>query len=342
MLSLSHFKYTLMLLPFISTATYAASCSLSGGDFYVGTSRSVSVTGPEHASPMGKVLGDASEETIRPDVIRCDVPMSGSAGRYSTGQISSLFKKVDGVYAYFDGVRADVFETGVPGVGFSLSATDINAAYINWTQNELNVWADDSWGGALGLKGRYVFVITDALNPGVYNIPQFDAGIYRVYSKQYGLVGAFPMKIPSGKITVSTTTCTLSGGDNESIDFGQIASHGGEQVQKSISRQVICPNDQVKVYFTLSDRSFSGNYGDYLMNKLGDDYAKGVGVQVKFNGNVVPLGPESWSPNNMNQQYLGMGLSQILNLVARPYFIPGEKVIPGKLDATAVLTMSYQ
>ncbi|HGY1008337.1 TPA: fimbrial protein [Aeromonas salmonicida] len=310
------------------------------GEIKLGNGRSLSLDVPIHSINIGQALGDANQVMSYPSAIDCKSDINKRM-RYSEGKVSGYQKNK--ITADFDGVKAAVFDTGVDGIGFSVAVTDGNRSWVFWNEFPQKMW-EDTYNGTLSVKGRYIYVLTKPLKTGVYNVPQLNVGTYDIYADSLGKVGAIPIVIPSGFIKVTAQTCTLLGPEQDNVDFGTL-SYKDIKDNKSdarLTRSVTCPvGTEISVNFTLSDKNFIDNRGSYLKNKAGNGFAKGVGVEVSLDGTPIKLGPISSNAGGENQQYLGMGTQQF-TLNAKPVVIPSEKATPGKLDATAVLTMSYQ
>ncbi|WP_429179138.1 fimbrial protein [Aeromonas salmonicida] len=338
--------FTLFCLMKHPSAVSAGQCwidsSISGveGGIKLGGGRNLSLNVPVNSINVGQSLGDAKESIYFPLIIDCDKDINDKT-RYFEGKVTGYTR--NSISADFDGVPAAVFDTGVEGIGFSVSIKTPDKGWSFWNENPVRFW-EDKYMHAMSLEGRYIYVLTKPLKSGLYNIPELNIGTADLYADGVGKMIAASILIPAGQIRVNAQTCTLSGQEKDNVDFGILSYEDikNGKSDRSVMRAVTCPaDDKISVHFTLSDKVFTDNRGDYIKNKVGNGFAKGVGVEMLFNDRAVKLGPISSESGVENQQYLGVG-SQSLTLKARPIIIPGEKVTEGKLDATAVLTMSYQ
>ncbi|AZD74462.1 fimbrial protein [Pseudomonas chlororaphis] len=100
-----------------------------------------------------------------------------------------------------------------------------------------------------------------------------------------------------------------------------------------------CP-ENIRLYATLTDGSAPGNTSDQLSLAPGST-ASGVGLRILRDGTPLAFGPDSSTPGNTNQWFVGMSSGSVQIPLTAQYISTGT-VTPGTVKGVATFTMSYQ
>ncbi len=128
----------------------------------------------------------------------------------------------------------------------------------------------------------------------------------------------------------------------------KLTSIGSTGAPRSFLISLLCkggiPGSLTNAYVTLTDVANPGNIGNALtLSKT--SVAKGVGVQIRKDDQILGFGPDSNAAGNRNQWFAGAvayGQARLdIPLTAR-YVKTGENVTIGSANAAATFTISYQ
>ncbi|OOE61634.1 fimbrial protein [Salinivibrio kushneri] len=275
----------------------------------------------------------------------------------------SLGKKVPNVY-YSEGDRVfDVFDTGVPGIGYAVGIRDYNAGLdkeIPLQPHTIQTYpyrgSSGDWVNTIGYRVRLIFVATkDSLKSGKYVIPsQFIANFWARSNLESGENTPPDAKLLflSTTLTIEAQGCEYTSPEHQVVKMPAINrnfnNHQSDRYERNFSISLMCdPN--VSVYATMTDV----NNPDYVGNILKpspSSVAKGVGLQLfKYNDKTpINFGPDSPHKGNINQWYVGGGSntperSYTIPFKARYIKLPNESdITPGEFQAEASITFSYQ
>ncbi|MGE7959001.1 fimbrial protein [Pseudomonas sp. NPDC089530] len=145
-------------------------------------------------------------------------------------------------------------------------------------------------------------------------------------------------------------TCTLLT-PNTTVDLGKptiqnIDNEGGQM--RALNLKLQCEGGEqqssTRMFITFTDAQNPANTSDTLSLSAGSS-AEGIGVQIRHGdtGKAIMYGPDSSAPNTLNQWQVGEfgNISVTIPLKAN-YIKTGPKIIPGKANASATFTLSYQ
>ena len=117
-------------------------------------------------------------------------------------------------------------------------------------------------------------------------------------------------------------------------------SNGYTAGSTPFSISVNCPGPTL-LAITFTDNNNITQTGNILTPGAGST-AKGLGLQLKYNGNIISFGPDSAEPGTTNQIVLNSNLTGVQSFPFTASYIRTGTVTPGSLTATATFTLSYQ
>lgn len=259
--------------------------------------------------------------------------------------------KLSGMTATIDGQIYNVYESGVPGVGFVVGVKDTNAvSYIPLYGSQVQTFpaaGTPSTASILGWVARVTFVKTrDHLQSGTYAIPTQNI-VTLTAQDLFGDTAISYIQLTAGTLNVSASGCTVNSSDNLSVNMGSFRqdsfpSTGSTAGNQSVQVQLLCDAD-VTVKAVLTDQSNQTNVSN-IISLTSDSTAQGVGVQFLYNGNAVSLGPDDSSTGATNQ-FLVKTSTSANEMISIPFdvkYIRTGEVTAGSANVIASITFSYQ
>lgn len=303
--------------------------------------------GPADAVLPGVIIGSTWSATASvQQVFWCGVLLA--ACRKGTLQPGSNALS-SGITVTVDGVNYNVFETGIPGVGYILGLKDYNGTtYVplqtgitqTYPANGTSGYATD-----LGWSAKLTFIKTGiALKSGVYQTSTLHAAILTAQN-DYGSNTAEVIINPT-TITVTASGCT-AGSQSASVDLGSVDIHtlravGRTSPSGTFTISLTC-DAQVSVNAVMADQTTPSNTTS-TVTLTGDSTASGVGVQFFYNGTgPLLMGPDSSADGTLNQFFIQTTTSaQTLSLPFQARYIRTGELKSGTANALASVTFSYQ
>lgn len=244
-----------------------------------------------------------------------------------------------------------VYPSGVDGFGYVLQWGSHTSDWLDLTYPSAEIaWPTDGW-GTYGYA-QVLFVITKRLKPGTYTIPAQTLYTQHLY---YG-EGTTPittqpgtMSLASTTITIRGSSCTMTTPSTQTVALPTIsrtalASTGATAAKGAGFHIGLNCDAGVALHVTMTDASTPTNTGDTLSLAPGST-AKGVGVQLFYNGSStpVPYGPDSPVKGNTNQWQVGSSPSAAsYDIPLMAGYVSTGTVTPGSVQAKATFTFSYQ
>ncbi|WP_159880612.1 fimbrial protein [Aquitalea denitrificans] len=140
-------------------------------------------------------------------------------------------------------------------------------------------------------------------------------------------------------------TCSLQSSSITNINLPKITSNALPGINSRagstpFSLTISCPSN-ISLNITFTDNNKIGQTTN-ILTPAATSTAKGVGIQLQYNGNIISFGPDSADPGTTNQILLNSNLigTQTFPFVAS--YIRTGTVTPGSLTSTATFTLSYQ
>ncbi|NUU66245.1 fimbrial protein [Enterobacteriaceae bacterium BIT-l23] len=256
-----------------------------------------------------------------------------------------------GMTMEMDGVSYQVYETGVPGIGFVIGLRDPGAA--SWiplqTQTTQTYPVAGTSGAAtdIGWSAQVTYVKTgESLASGVYTLPAIQAAVLNAYSDWGEVAPNAYVIIDSTTVTVTARGCIVNT-PNASVDLGNVDirtlnSVGAMSERKGFSVSLSC-DENISLYATVSDANNPLNNSD-AVSLTPDSTAQYVGVAFFYNGEgPLQLGRDDSSPGATGQFFI-QSVSEAATLTLPfqvSYYRKGE-IVPGTANALASITFSYQ
>ncbi len=291
----------------------------------------------------GQVMGDPNGYAFGlPHALRCTY--SGLViGYYTEMSLARDFVSANLTVNHF-GLRIPVYRTGVLGVGVGLVAQDEGDWMPVGTGTTIlrgPIYPPyPSW----GMRGRLFFFVTGPIVGGAL-MPRTLASL-KLYTDHnphlinLGMAVVNPPRPPT--CSVFTPTVTLGLGTVTSREFGGVGSGAGTA---DTTIELLCAGGtgaQAQVWVTLTDQTQPGNLSNQL-SLTTTSTARGVALQLLFNGTPISYGADANTVGNFNQWLAGStdnGTFRI-PLTAR-YIQTATTITPGTANGIATFTLSYQ
>ncbi|RMC93793.1 fimbrial protein [Aquitalea palustris] len=252
-----------------------------------------------------------------------------------------------------------VFSTNVPGIGYAAGF----AVSAPASCSRATVWVDGSNTGDGNIRNRLI-----CSSSGVQT--KLSGTFYLAFYKTASTIGSGTVQLnntvnailrlggtwlpyltlpgetslQANGFSLAATSCALSGISSSSINLPVISNSalptvGSLAGNTSFALTINCPAT-TRLYLTFTDNNNSGQTSDILSLGSGST-AKGVGLQLSYQGSTIRFGPDSAIAGNTNQLLLA-NLAGPRNFPFSVSYIRTGTVSPGSLSATATFTLSYQ
>lgn len=330
----------------------AHACSLANSSGTLRPSVPATLTSARDTKQPGTLIGPGAIDDQQ-GLYLYNCSSTGRVGKVGVKAMGTLVPNV----TYDSGGKSfPVYETGVPGIGFSLMAvplSDNSVVGADWkaVRPEETLVSNRESQITFFYIVRYqaALVFTGSLATGTYTIPQRRVGITTAYAPNGAVAFSGTTYLSAMTIKVTASGCTLTSGAQTNVKLPQLVGNKLKAVgavsdeSAPVTLRVNCQG-AVKVYTTLTDAANPANEGTILSAHPGST-SRGVGLQIYKQGSETPLnfGPDSAVKGNTNQWLAGQVTDGSLSipLVAR-YVKTAQTFTPGSLDASATFTFSYQ
>ncbi|RDK95824.1 type 1 fimbria pilin [Enterobacillus tribolii] len=305
--------------------------------------------GPADPAPVGEQLGNGwSGEKEERIIFEC--PRQEYCITYA--EIRPVKAALPGI-KYTDGYNQyDVYESGVPGIGYVLGIRDPNAnRFIPGNAPVTQTFPADGTNQSapnIGYRGRIIFVISGShLQTGTFTIPA--QTVAYLHARGKGVDDQSLLSISAVTIKIAARGCEISSSKSFAIDLGDAPMNafpaiGSRYGGKDLEIQLKCDTG-TRLHAVMTDQSQPGNTSN-ILTLTPDSGASGVGIQFFYDNQGTPLsfGPDLSSTGVLNQWFIKEairdGESIRVPLTAR-YVRTGE-VTPGSANGRASITFSYQ
>ena len=302
-------------------------------------------TGPADSVVPGNIIGSTWSATASvQQVFWCGLIFTCSKGTLEpSGSAISA-----GITVNVDGVNYNVFETGVPGIGYIIGLKDFNGT--TWVPLQTGITqsypADGTSGLAydLGWSAKVTFIKTGtALKSGVYQTSTINAAILTAYNNETKtaqvIINPTTITVTASGCTVDTKSANVNLG---TIDVRTLPNIGSVSPSGTFNVGLTC-DEQVSVNAVMTDQTTPSNTTS-VVSLTGDSTASGVGVQFFYNGSgPLLMGPDSSASGTTNQFFIQTTTAaQTLLLPFQAQYIRTGALTPGRANALASITFSYQ
>ncbi|MDR8729163.1 type 1 fimbrial protein [Burkholderia pseudomultivorans] len=267
------------------------------------------------------------------------------------GRFESLGTVVPGIRYVSNGQVSDVWESGVPGIGYALVMRSEFGPEIGVKEGGIDVIYDKEpvRSSSTSIAVVVALVATGRLASGTYTIPARQVGKYTITDGS-GTAKSASIPMASARVTVNAQGCKVISGDGNNVmlpkaityDFKEVGATSA--VSSSFAVGLKC-DTTLAVHATLTDASDRANTSNVLSLAPGST-ATGFGLQIFRDKSTTPLafGPESSTKGNLNQWLVGTANAYDTMLIPFTvrYVKTNETVGPGSVNARALITFSYQ
>lgn len=150
----------------------------------------------------------------------------------------------------------------------------------------------------------------------------------------------------TSSVTIITNkSCTLLSSTTANVNLPSIYNYqlpkiGSTSEGIPFNISINCPGP-TKLALTFTDNNNIGQTGSVLTPTT-TSTAQGIGVQMKYNNQVISFGNDSANPGTINQIILNNNLTGTQTFPFTASYIRTGTVTPGKLSAQTTFTLSYQ
>ncbi|WP_165494124.1 fimbrial protein [Aquitalea sp. USM4] len=153
------------------------------------------------------------------------------------------------------------------------------------------------------------------------------------------------MAINFNPFNLTVNTCSLLSGSITNINLPQIARSSLPNTNSIAGSTpfrltITCPSN-INLNITFTDNNNIGQTTN-ILTPATTSTAKGVGIQLQYNGKIISFGPDLAEPGTTNQIVLNSNLAGVQSFPFSASYIRTGTVTPGSLSSTATFTLSYQ
>lgn len=259
---------------------------------------------------------------------------------------------VRGIHYVSNGLISDVWETGVPGIGYAMIVRSIFGPEAGVKEGGIDV----SYGSMASPQSsltpitvKVVLVATGRLSTGSYRVPALNVGRYTIVDGS-GTVLSASIPMASVPVTVTAQGCKVTSGEGQNVNLPRVITYDFKEVgatsavSSSFAVGLKC-DTTLAVHATLTDASDRSNTSNVLSLSPGST-ATGFGLQIFRENSMTPIayGPESSTKGNPNQWFVGTAnaYNPLLIPFTVKYVRTAPEVGPGSVNARALITFSYQ
>lgn len=294
-----------------------------------------------------KVLNSPASVTLNPYVpvgtVLSTATFTGNSGSF-TITCTTAFSEF--TYQGVGTATNNVYPTNIPGLGIELS--NASGTTGNWPVTE-TIAAAKTYTATASVPTNFSLVKTGPITANG-TIP-INVGNF-VLPQEGNFVGfqinlASPMQINFTKPSCSVTSPSTIAVSLGAFPVAHFTAIGAKSSPMPFTIQVTCvdgptgSNTQMSVTLTDASGSDVGNTSNTLALSS-TSTAKGIGIQITYNGTVESYGPDSDANGNTNQFLLGNGTNGVYNYPFYAYMIRTGTVTAGSVISTATFTMNYQ
>ena len=150
----------------------------------------------------------------------------------------------------------------------------------------------------------------------------------------------------TSSVTINTNnSCTLLSSTNTNVNLPliyrtQLLQIGSTSAGVPFNISINCPGP-TKLAITFTDNNNIGQTGS-ILTPTTTSTAKGIGIQLKYNNQVISFGNDSANPGTINQIILNNNLTGTQTFPFAASYIRTGTITPGNLSAQTTFTLSYQ
>ncbi|WP_261525567.1 fimbrial protein [Burkholderia multivorans] len=310
----------------------------------------ITVTGPADAIRHGTLIAPGAtarvagwryffpEPTPYPDCMKLK------------GRFESLGTLVPGIQYVSNGLVSDVWETGIPGIGYAMVVASDFGPEAGVKEGGVDViWGRDGGSFDTGIKVTVALVATGRLTSGIHLVPARDVGRYTITDAS-GTAKSVIIPMGAARVTVASQGCKVVSGDGQTVTLPRVVTYDFKEVGatsaafSSFAIGLKC-DATLAVHATLTDANDRSNMSNVLSLGPGST-ASGFGLQIFREKSATPIafGPESSTKGNPNQWHVGTANAYDTLLI--PFTVKYVKTDPkvggGTVHARALITFSYQ
>lgn len=250
-----------------------------------------------------------------------------------------------------------IYDSGIPGIGYSIGMELTSPC-------SLIVWSLATSPTSCDTKLMTTPSTTPTLFQGRYRVqlykiaPISNGNNIKITTKNNARVSYF-VGVPNGAIVnyiyftpvtinnlnIATSTCSLQSGSTTAITLPTVSrtslpSSNSTSGNMPFNIIINCLNP-TNLNITFTDNSNNLNTGTYLLPMAGST-AKGVGIQLTYNGKIITFGPDLSAAGTTGQIVLNSNLIGTQSFPFTASYVRTGAITPGSLSARATFTLSYQ
>ncbi|WP_176157815.1 fimbrial protein [Burkholderia multivorans] len=345
---LGYLSLVVMLLAFRPAA--AACEAIWTGNTHVPAVSPMTVTGPADAIPHGTLIAPGA--TVRMVGWRYffSEPTKFWECKQLKGRFEPLGTLVPGIQYVSNGLVSDVWETGVPGIGYAMVVASEFGPEVGAKEGGVDiVWGRDGGSFDTPLVMNIALVATGRLTSGDHLVRTQNIGRYTITDAS-GAAKSIVIQMGATRVTAASQGCKVVSGDGQTVTLPRVVTYDFKEVGatsaafSSFAIGLKC-DATVAVHATLTDANDRSNVSNVLSLGPGST-ASGFGLQIFRDKSATPIafGPESSTKGNPNQWHVGTANAYDTMLI--PFTVKYVKTDPkvggGTVHARTLITFSYQ
>jgi type 1 fimbria pilin len=243
----------------------------------------------------------------------------------------------------------NIYPTSVPGIGYAigLEATNFCSGtgiyWVPFTTCKVPVSGTNTatFNAKLHFQLYRIGPISNATNITILR-NNFAINEHDIFSSIKTQVLTYQSSLP---FNMTVNTCSLQSSSISNIILPKITSNALPSINSRAGTaqfrlMVNCPNN-TNLNITFTDNNNIGQTTN-ILTPASTSTAKGVGIQLQYNSNIISFGPDSAEPGTTNQIVLNSNLAGVQSFPFTASYIRTGTVTPGSMSATATFTLSYQ
>ncbi|WP_287882117.1 fimbrial protein [Aquitalea sp.] len=242
-----------------------------------------------------------------------------------------------------------IYTTSVPGIGYAIGLEPTNFClgngiyWVPFTTCKVPVSGTTTatFNAKLHFQLYRIGAISNATNITIFR-NNFAIREYNLFDSEITFTSTYQSSLP---FNMTVNTCSLQSASISNIILPKITSNALPSINSRAGSTpfiltINCPNN-TNLNITFTDNNKIGQTTNILTSTTAS-IAKGVGIQLQYNGNIISFGPDSAEPGTTNQIVLNSNLAGVQSFPFTASYIRTGAVTPGSMSATATFTLSYQ
>lgn len=240
----------------------------------------------------------------------------------------------------------NIYPTSVPGIGYAVALEPTNFCnnliqWVPFTTCKTPESTTRVFNAKLHFQLYKIAAVSNASNITIFK----NNFLIREINSSSTLVSSAGVYMTSTPFNMTIYSCSLQTASISNITLPPVSSTSLPSIGSTSGRipfnlLINCPNP-TKLAITFTDNN-NMTQTSSILSLASTSTAKGLGIQLRYNGNIISFGPDSAEPGTTNQIMLNGNLTGTQGFPFTASYVRTGAVTPGSLSATATFTLSYQ